>query len=78
MITQHDEIAGIFVDYYTIIYRSNMKINLRKYIRRNNDPFTEKELKTAIKQQKDNIYLQKIKKLLQESLEYLLNLYNRT
>ena len=75
MVAQHIEIAEIFAGHYVRISRdSHMKSKLKKYIRwkkQDNQPynesFTERELKMAIKQQKniasgeDTIHLKMIK-----------------
>ena len=82
-----------FTKCFTLTYAKisrdpHMKNNLKKYIRRKNEdnqpynePFTERELKVALKQQKntapreDIIYPRMIKKLPPETLKYLLDLY---
>ena len=79
-----------FADHYAKISRElHMKSDQRKYIKRKqyddqpyNKPFTKRELKAAIKQQKNTILAKNTthtritKKIPPEKLKYLLVLYN--
>ena len=89
MITSPDEIADTFADHYANMSRDLYKKSKPGKKRKKkeelpyNKPFTDRELKAAIKQQKntalrkDTIHPQMIKRLPLETLKYLLDMYNQ-